>query len=339
MLAMGRANPFATMWAALGRNFHDPRLRQLFGRYATYCGSSPYQAPATLTLVAHVEQAGVWLVRGGMYRLAEAMAALAGRCGVELRYGTEVHALDAGSGRIAGVTLASGERLPADAAVLNTDVAAAVDGRLGMQESRAVRLPTSAERSLSAITWSVVAKTAGFPLHRHTVFFSRRYEPEFEALFKRSTVPDDPTVYVCAQDRGDASDPQPTGAERLLCLINAPATGDAGPMSGEALARCEARAFAQLERCGLRVEREAAATQVTTPHDFERLFPATGGALYGMASHGWRSAFQRPGCRTRLPGLYLAGGSVHPGPGVPMAALSGKMAAEALLSDLASTRR
>lgn len=338
-LALGRANPFASMWQALGHHFHDPRLRQLFGRYATYCGSSPFEAPATLTLVAHVEQAGVWLVRGGMYRLAEALAALAARCGVVLRYGEEVRVVSAPQGRVDAVTLASGETLPADAVVLNADVAAAASGRLGPEARKAVSLPSGSRRSLSAITWNLLATCEGFPLHRHTVFFSRRYEAEFDALFQRDAVPDDPTVYVCAQDRGDASEPVPDGPERLLCLVNAPATGDAEALSADELARCESRAFAQLSRCGLHVARDGTATRVTTPRDFERLFPASGGALYGMASHGWRSAFQRPGCRTRLPGLYLAGGSAHPGPGIPMAALSGRMAAEALLSDLASTRR
>jgi 1-hydroxycarotenoid 3,4-desaturase len=97
---------------------------------------------------------------------------------------------------------------------------------------------------------------------------------------------------------------------------------------------CADRAFGLLERCGLRVARSAAHAVATTPADFERLFPATGGALYGRASHGWMTPFARPGAASRLPGLWLAGGSVHPGPGVPMATLSGRLAAQALLADL-----
>ncbi|MFX5964745.1 hypothetical protein ABTE57_19480, partial [Acinetobacter baumannii] len=87
-------------------------------------------------------------------------------------------------------------------------------------------------------------------------------------------------------------------------------------------------------RCGLTLETVPELTQVTTPADFHRLFPGTGGALYGRSSHGWMASFQRPGARTKLPGLDLAGGSVHPGPGVPMAALSGRMAAASLIEDL-----
>jgi hypothetical protein len=84
---MARINPFETMWKGLGRHFRDRRLQQLFGRYATYCGSSPFLAPATLMLVAHVEQAGVWTVKGGMHELALALCALARRKGVEIRFG------------------------------------------------------------------------------------------------------------------------------------------------------------------------------------------------------------------------------------------------------------
>ena len=90
---------------------------------------------------------------------------------------------------------------------------------------------------------------------------------------------------------------------------------------------------------GLRLRADPDATVVTTPADFHRLFPGTGGALYGRASHGWMASFRRPGARTRIPGLYLAGGSVHPGPGVPLSTLSGRLAASKAIADLASTGR
>ena len=102
------------------------------------------------------------------------------------------------------------------------------------------------------------------------------------------------------------------------------------------VAQCTQRTFGVLERRGLRIQPQADAMQVTTPADFNRMFPATGGALYGRSSHGWTASFQRPGARTRIPRLYLAGGSTHPGPGVPMAALSGRSAAASLLADLTS---
>jgi 1-hydroxycarotenoid 3,4-desaturase len=326
--------PFDTLWSALGRYFHDPRLRQLFGRYATYCGSSPFAAPATMMLIAHVEQAGVWTVTGGMERLALAMAGLAKVRGASFRFGSEVKQITTASGRASGVTLASGEHCPADVVLVNADTSALAQGLFGSGVTGLVPTPSEARRSLSAITWTLLARTEGFPLLRHTVFFSRDYPAEFAALFGRRETPQEPTVYVCAQDRGGRDAPAPAGPERLLCLINAPATSDSLEIE-----QCEQRTFSLLERCGLRVDRTHRQAHVTTPQDFGRMFPATGGALYGQATHGWQASFRRPGSRTRLPGLYLAGGSVHPGPGVPMAALSGRLAAATICADLDSISR
>lgn len=326
--------PFETLWKALGRHFADPRLRQLYGRYATYCGSSPFEAPATLALVAHVEQCGVWFVQGGMHGLAQGLARVAQRQGVTLSYGVHVAAIEHRAGRACGVLLADGTRLAADAIVCNADPAAIATGCFGAEIARAVPAYASRHRSLSAVTWALRARTRGLALQRHNVFFSRDYAEEFRAL-RSGRLPQEPTVYVCAQDRDDAGR-APDGPERLLCLVNSPADGDTPAGDPEDIERCEHRTFQHLERLGLTVERSAGQAVRTSPDRFHEMFPATGGALYGRATHGWRASFLRPGARTKLPGLYLAGGSTHPGPGVPMAALSGRLAAASLLADLAS---
>ncbi|NEU11070.1 phytoene desaturase [Methylobacterium sp. BTF04] len=334
-----RIQPFTTLWSALGDYFADPRLRQLFGRYATYCGSSPFEAPATLMLVAHVEAQGVWYVEGGLSRLARAVAELAAERGATIRYGAEVARIAVERGACVGVDLIDGERIPADRIVANADVAALGAGLFGSEAARAIGKVSPGERSLSAVTVCRSARATGFPLLRHTVFFGADYAAEFDAI-RCGRLPTDPTVYVCAQDRADDGTAI-AGPERLLCLVNAPARGRAQPFTPSEIAACETTLTRRLATSGLTLE--GAPGIVTDPADFEGLFPGTGGALYGRASHGWMASFKRPGARTALPGLYLAGGSVHPGPGVPMAAQSGRLAADSLLADLkagrASTRR
>lgn len=333
-----RLRPLSTLWGALGSHFTDPRLRQLYGRYATYCGSSPFQAAATLMIVAHVEQDGVWLVVGGMARLADALSRVAQRLGVTIRCRSPVDTILTQDGRASGVVLASGETIPARAVIANCDAQAVAGGCLGKAVSGAVRPVPEAARSLSAMAWTFKAQARGFPLARHTVFFSRDYAREFDQIFRQRRLPEDPTVYLCAQDRDGTVSARAAGAERLLCLVNAPASGDRHEFDAAEIQQCQERTLAQLERCGLTLSVDPSASVMTTPSDFNRLFPATGGALYGRASHGWMASFQRPDSRTALPGLYLAGGSIHPGPGVPMAALSGRLAASSVLSDFASIR-
>ncbi len=328
-VALWGIRPFDTLWKALSQHFADPRLRQLFGRYATYCGSSPFLAPATLMLVAHVERDGVWLVEGGMHRIAQALAGLAVARGATLRYGAEVAEILLERGRAAGVRLADGERIAAGAVVVNADAGAVAAGLLGTAIRGATPAVAARDRSLSAVTWATVARTEGFPLSRHNVFFSGDYAAEFREL-AAGGLPREPTVYVCAQDRGDDDIPL-AGPERLLCLVNAPPNGDAHPLTATEIEQCNDRSLRLLARCGLNLTHEA--TETTAPEGFHRLFPGTGGALYGPAVHGATSTFKRPGARTRVPGLYLAGGSTHPGAGVPMAALSGRLAAASLLQD------
>jgi 1-hydroxycarotenoid 3,4-desaturase len=333
-----KLGPFATLWQNLARQFSDVRLQQLFGRYATYTGSSPWLAPATLMLIAQVEMDGVWSIRGGMHALAQALEKLAVQHGVQFCYQTHVARILTSHGRASGVQLADGAQLNADAVVYNGDAGALAAGLMGKQvHNAAAKLPRHA-RSLSALTWAVHAPVSGFDLARHNVFFQRNYANEFSDIFKRGVLPTSPTVYVCAQDRGVAESAPPQ-TERLLCLINAPACGDVRAFTAGEIEQCEHAGFSLLRTCGLQIERNSFNTVLTTPQDFNQLFPGTGGALYGQAARGWMDTFTRPGSASRLPGLYLAGGGAHPGPGVPMAAMSGQLAAETLLAHLASTSK
>ncbi|MGG5811531.1 phytoene desaturase family protein [Falsiroseomonas sp. CW058] len=327
------AAPFGTLWDALGGHFADTRLRQVFARAAAYVGTSPLQAPATLMLVSHVERMGTWRVEGGMGRLVAALEALARAKGAAFRYGAEVREVVARSGRAAGVRLADGEVVAARAVIANADVASLGAGRLGAAAARAVGEVPVARRSFSAVTWAMRAAVAGGPPAAQTVFHPADPAAEYADLGYRGRLPAAPGVTLWAQDRREGDAPPPGAAERLLAMVSAPARADLRPLPPTALAACEAAAFGLMRRGGVEILRDPAAEVVTTPDDFEHLFPGTGGALYGPAVQGWQAAFSRPAAWTKLPGLYLAGGGTHPGAGVAMAALSGRLAAQRVIGD------
>ncbi|MEO1102422.1 MAG: phytoene desaturase family protein [Pseudomonadota bacterium] len=327
-LGAHKIKPFDTMWSAICRHFRDPRLRQLFGRYASYCGASPFQAPATLMLVAHAEQRGVWAIDGGTAALAKAIAARFQRMGGDVLTGVEAREIVVERRAVCGVETDGAGRLPADTVVFNGDPAALRGGLLGQRVTSTGFAMVPRTRTLSAVTLcaSVVSET---PLAYHTVAFSRDYPAEFDALFKRREMPEEPTIYVCTPDPPTGAD----GRQGILIVMNAPADGDTKDYGEEDIARCQQQAMATLSRCGLNIDFKE--TCATTPSDFADFLPGTGGAIYGRTSHGWTASFQRPAPRTKVRGLYLAGGSVHPGPGAPMASLSGQMAAKCLLQDFA----
>jgi 1-hydroxycarotenoid 3,4-desaturase len=333
-----RVSPYQSFWSALGDHFRDDRLRQLFARYATYCGTSPFHAPATLMLVAHVEQSGVWIVDGGMSRLAEALTKLAETCGARIVKGRSATDVVMAAGNLRSVKTNTNEDFPAEAVIVNADAAAVAGGFLGSQIRHAVNDFDPSGRSLSAVTWTMLAETGGFELSHHNVFFSHDYRREFDDI-ESGRLPEEPTIYLCAQDRLEGHNVPPAQPERLLMLVNAPANGDTTPLSAEEIAECKRRTLARLAACGLNLRIIPETVTQTAPQDFHQMFPGTGGALYGAAARGWASSFSRPEARTRIPGLYLAGGSVHPGPGVPMAAISGWLAAASLIADLDSRTR
>ncbi len=340
-----RLGPLQSLAQVLGRRFKDPRLQQLFARYATYCGGSPWQAPATLLLIAYVELRGVWAISGGMQALATAMAKAIEQLGAEIRYRTQVHQLMEQDQRVCGLLAAKAgetpERYEFDAVVFNGDIGALQASDLLPAQRRQIPIRQRAPSSLSAMTWSGVLQAEGFGLQYHNVFFQNPYKDEFTAIFAHHRMPERPTVYVCAQDRlaGRAGQITNDGMnERLFMLINAPARETSRSVfPQEEIEQCQDRVFSRLAQSGLRLSMQAPMV-IKTPTQFGQRFPGSKGALYGRAPHGWLSVFHRASSRGPMRGLYLAGGTVHPGAGVPMAALSGRLAAACLTEDLASTR-
>ncbi|MFN6978782.1 MAG: phytoene desaturase family protein, partial [Gemmobacter sp.] len=164
--------PWATLAGRLAATFEDPRLRQLFGRYATYVGGMPHRVPAVLALVWQSEARGVWAVQGGMHALAQALATLAAQSGARIRYGCPAEAIETAGGRVSAVRLAGGARIAADLVVFNGDPRALATGLMGAAAQGAVRARRTAPRALSAWVWSFAAEARGLPLVHHNVFFT-----------------------------------------------------------------------------------------------------------------------------------------------------------------------
>ncbi|WP_084963881.1 phytoene desaturase family protein [Thermoactinospora rubra] len=327
--------PGRTLAGLARRFFHDRRLRQYVGRYATYAGSSPYRAPAALGCVPALEhEQGGWYVPGGLPRLADDLAALLKEAGAEVRPGTQVEAVLADSRQVTGIRLAGGERVRADVVVANAD-AATLYGRLLPDRRRMRRIaglgPSSSVLLLLA---GVEGRTPG--LAHHSIVFSADYEQEFGDIFDRRRPPRDPTVYIGCSAVDDSSQ-APEGAENWVMLVNVPA-GDPGgwPVGPEAYRDL---VLERLAGRGHDLAGRLRFVDMFTPADIRDRYDAWGGAVYGTAYRGRLAPFLRPGNRGPRRGLYLVGGSTHPGGGLPMVALGGRMVARMVAEDFGPAAR
>ena len=335
LLQIAQIDGSRTLWRAIEEFFVDPRLRQLFGRYATYNGSSPFHAPGTLAVIAHVENAyGIFACKGGIYRLAEAMEQLARELGVEIEHGADVDEILVERDRAVGVRI-GGRVERADLVVANADAAHVYDRLLAAARpgKKLGEKYAAEELSLSAYVLLAVADRAPLDLLHHNVFFSRDYRREFDELVAERRPPADPTVYLCADDRVEGSPVEAT--ERAFFISNAPPLDDRGrhvDWASEA-PRCRERIERGLARHGWKIAVRASLEQ--TPIDFAARFPSSKGALYGLASNSKMAAFKRPANQVPgVAGLFLVGGSVHPGAGLPMVCLSARIATKLALENL-----
>lgn len=322
--------PGMTLDRWLQRFFRDPRIRQLFGRYATYVGGRPAHTPAVLSLVWQAEAQGVWAARDGLHSVADALARAAERLGVRFHYATKAHRITRQSGRVSLVETDQGHHA-ADIVVFNGDPRALSEGLLGDAAQSVLPRPPG-KPSLSAWVWSFAATPEGPrapDLIHHNLFFTADPQAEFGPI-GQGLMPQSPTLYLNGQDREVGDTP---ATERFQIIMNAPANQPDQPDEDRS---CHDRTFPALAQMGLTFTPPPGPEALTRPRDLAQRFPASLGSIYGASPEGALAAFQRPVARTALPGLYLAGGGVHPGAGVPMALLSGKQAALQALQDLTS---
>ncbi|MEV6717666.1 phytoene desaturase family protein [Lentzea sp. NPDC051208] len=319
--------PWRTLRGAGERRLTDPRLRMLLDRYATYSGSDPRRTPALMTVIPFIEQRfGGWYVRGGLRGLGDA---LYGRCvdlGVRFRFTATVTAVESGSGGVTGVRLRDGERQPADVVVSDVDAEHLYRDLLTDRRShRPHRMLRKTQPSLSGFVLLLALQgKSPEPVH-HRVLFPADYDDEFDSLFGRHPRPvPDPTVYVCAPDDPAVA---PEGDEAWFVLVNAPRHGDVDWTTPGLADSYADRVLRVMAGRGLDVRHRVRWRVIRTPADWERDTGAVGGSIYGSSSNGPRAALLRPANRAPVPGLFLVGGSAHPGGGLPLVAMSARIVA------------
>ena len=327
VFSRGKLDASRSMDAANRSFFQDSRMVQLFNRYATYNGSDPYQVPATLNIIPHVEyNMGAYASTSGIYAIPQAMRTVAEELGVEFHFEQPVERIMVQDGRAAGVVTASGEHT-ADVVVSNVDARRTYEKLLQDPEAPYAQRYRQLEASSSGLVFFWGMKRSFPELTVNNIFFSEDYPAEFNALFKELRCPDAPTVYVNITSKVSPAD-APQGGENWFVLVNAPRNN--GQDWESEVARTRSSVLRRLEKAlGRSVAEDIAVEAVLTPPQIEQESGSYYGSLYGISSNTKTAAFLRhPARGRRYGGLYFCGGSVHPGGGMPLAVLSGKIAAD-----------
>lgn len=324
---LGKIAPHRTLRSIGQQYLHHPHQRQFLERYATYTGSDPRRAPAVLATIPWLEQTtGAWYVAGGLHRIAEVLADRIATHGGQVHTSAQVDTIATTGDAVAGVTLADGTRVDADIVVANTE-ARTLYGRLlehpGVSKWR--REVERAEPSLSGFVVLLGLDGRTPDLSHHTVLFNADYDAEFDAIFGADPQPvADPTIYVSVPDDPTAA---PDGSEAWFVLVNAARQGPVDWDAGDTSARYAEHIVDLMAKRGLDIRHRIRTSAHISPADLARRTGANGGAIYGTSSNGWRAAAMRPANRGPVAGLYLVGGSAHPGGGLPLVLKSAEITA------------
>lgn len=313
-----------TLSDASRSTFESTELQQWANRYATYSGSSPRQAPATLACIPHIEaEYGCWYSMGGLGALRDALVRVAIDQGVTIETGTDVTRITTHDDAVTGVRLADGTTTTADIVIANVDAEHLYGDLLG--DERALKQVRKADRSTSGFALCIGASGTTDGIGHHNVWFSDNYAQEFREL-DAGKLATDPTIYGCVSSVTDSSQ-APAGSENWFLLVNTPpgATIDAPVYRDVVLERLAAHGVDLRDRMQFCAR--------LTPADIEAFYRSPGGAIYGTASNGKQAAFARPANRGTKDGLFLVGGSSHPGGGLPLVATSAKIVCEMIAQD------
>ncbi len=334
IVAIPKLHLFDTMHNVNERQLNHPKLVQIFDRFATYNGSDPYQAPGILNIIPHLEHGlGTFFPEKGMRSITNSLVAEAKMLGVDFHLNENVEEIVSENGECKGI-IAGKKFHAADVVICNADIKAAYKHLL--KDLRVNKKTLKQEPSSSALIFYWGIKAEFKELDLHNILFSAEYKAEFDAIFKENTVSNDPTVYIHVSSKMVRSD-APAGCENWFVMINVPS--DSG-QDWEAL-RIKTREIIirKINRIlGIDLESLIVEENYLDPPRIEERTSSFGGALYGASSNERMAAFFRHPNFSKLKGLYFAGGSVHPGGGIPLCLFSAKITAELVAQDFSIDR-
>ncbi len=327
-----RIDPFRTMHGANTSFFSDPRIVQLFDRYATYNGSNPYEAPATLNIIQHVEYAlGGYTVTGGIYEVPKSLTKLAKGSGVTFSFNTKIDRIIYRNKSVTAIK--TGDRTESYHAIIsNVDAGFTYKHLLQNESGKDARRYFKQDPSSSALVFYWGVKGTFNRLEMHNIFFSKNYKTEFDSIFNKHSCPGDPTVYVYISSRINTSD-APPGYENWFVMINTPPdTGQNWDAEIQRMRKIILEKLSSILRTN--IGSKIVYERVLSPVSIQQHTGSLGGSLYGISSNSRYSAFLRQPISSRdYRGLYFCGGSTHPGGGIPLVLLSGKLAAAKIMND------
>ena len=327
LLCFGQIDTFRTMHKANSRFFADKRLQQYADRYATYNGSNPYQAPATLNVIPHLEQHfGAYFPKGGMYQIVNCLVDLAESLGVKFHYQSKVDEIILKDKKAAGIKV-NGEVIDADIVVSNMDIWFTYHKLLNQYPQYQPKKVLEQERSSSALIFYWGLKKQFPELDLHNIFFSSDYHAEFEYIWQKQTIYHDPTVYINITSKLKPDD-APPGCENWFVMINVPS--NKGQDWDKLIAEAKVNILRKLSRI-LKADIAELIILGSTldPRSIESRTSSYQGSIYGTSSNSRNAAFLRHANRSsKIKNLYFCGGSVHPGGGIPLCLLSAKIVSE-----------
>lgn len=332
LLNFRQVDVFRTVDEANKSFFKDSKTIQLFNRYATYSGSNPYSAPATLNTIQHVEYGlGSYICEGGVYRIVEVLSELCKDNGVEFQFGSEVKKIILDNNRVTGIEYQTDKTNTVnenyDIVLSNSDVNTTYKKLLNDTSSRTAKKYESLEPSLSAIVFYWGVKGNYPQLETHNILFSNNYKKEFDEIFKLKKCPSDPTIYIYISSKFNKPD-APEGFENWFVLINAPYIS--GQNWKEELKLTREQVINKIKST-LKIDLNEliVAEEILTPEKIESQTGSRLGSIYGISSNSRTAAFLRQQNRSKeYKGLFFCGGSAHPGGGIPLVLLSGKLASK-----------